>query len=160
MLKFEYHAATTTHILFVLFHFVFLLAIVGQVVKSSKGVTIEPRTWVKRNKKLASLIFDEERLTRLLNVQDDEGWQAVSEDLATECKHDLGKLCFGDELFKVAATIADKLAVDEADEFVDRTSPIDRAQVKNAIQVTLQKVLKLAGIDKVPERRKVCHFIF
>ena len=127
--------------------------------KSSKGVTIEPRTWVKRNKKLASLIFDEQRLTRLLNVQDDEGWQVVAEDLATECRHDLGKLCFGDELFKVAATIADKLAVDEADEFVDRTSPIDRAQVKTAIQATLQKVLKVAGIDKVPERRKVCHFI-
>ena len=93
------------------------------MVKSSKGVSIEPRTWVRRNKKLAHLIFDERRLSNLLAVQGDD-WSGVADELATEVRHDLGNLAFGSELHKVAATIADQLAVNDATTFIEQPGPI------------------------------------
>ena len=111
--------------------------------------------WVRRNKPLANLVFDEARLEALLAVQKDE-WIPVSAQLVQETKHELGKLAFGDELHKVASAVADDLAEKAAAAFVVQEGPITYAAVKYAVRQCLQEVREVAGINEVPDRRKVC----
>ena len=131
------------------------LAAVFQVVRSSRSVAIEPRVWVRRNKPLANLVFDEGRLDALLAVENNE-WAPQAASLVEETKHDLGKLAFGDELHKVASAVADDIAEKAAAAFIVQEGPITYDSVKAGVRACLEQVRAVGGADEIPERRKVC----